>query len=159
MYSLLATAFKQFRNGHNAVFDANLHCGCCANRAVNFAEIVVRHLEGDCSFKILKLFAERILKPAHASAVHPQRVVLFFNVAGADLLPVWIALHHDLLRRDNLSRAVPSGGLFEVTEMGYAVGFYVLGEITLRTRSKKTSYPRTDKEMLISSAMWPCSCA
>jgi hypothetical protein len=94
MYSLFATAFKQLRNTHFAFFNADFHCWRASNRALRFAKVLIRHVKGDCSFKVFQLFAESVCEPgqaANAANVHPQRGVLFLNVRRANAAPIWCA--------------------------------------------------------------------
>src|SRR5208282_4248085 len=84
MYSLLATVFNQFFDRPRATFDA---CGLRwshADGAIGFAEVVIREIEGNRSLKVFKLLAESVRQAREPAAMHPQRVILFFNVAGGD---------------------------------------------------------------------------
>ena len=63
-----------------AIFNASGHCGRHADCVVRFHEIVIREIQRDRSFKVFKLLAESVREPGQAAAVHPQRVILLFNV-------------------------------------------------------------------------------
>ena len=49
---------------------------------MNFAQVVIREVQGDCSLKILQLFAERIGQTGEPAAMRPQRMILLFDIAG-----------------------------------------------------------------------------
>ena len=55
---------------------------------MNLHEVVIRIVQRDCGTEVLNLFGERIREPGQSAAVHSQRVILFFNVAGGDQAPI-----------------------------------------------------------------------
>ncbi len=60
MYSLFATAFDKFSNGPNALLNAGCPGGRATDRTVNFAEVVIREIQRNRSFKVYMFLAERI---------------------------------------------------------------------------------------------------
>ena len=46
-----------------------------------FAEVVIREIQRDRSFKVFNLFAESVREARQSAAVHPQCVILFFGIA------------------------------------------------------------------------------
>src|ERR1035438_6806626 len=70
MYSLFATAFNQFFNRPNAAFDASGHSRRHADRAVDFAEVIIREIQGNGSLKVFKLFTECICEARQSAAMH-----------------------------------------------------------------------------------------
>lgn len=80
MYSLFDTAFDKFRNGPDARFDSDFHCGRASDRQVNLAKVVVGEMEHDCSLKVFQFLAEGVGEPRESAAVHSDCVILFLNV-------------------------------------------------------------------------------
>ena len=94
-----------------ARFDARSHCLGASNRQVRFAETIVREVERDRSFKICQFFAECVREARQPAAVHPQRMVLLFNLRRANAGNVRHSRNDRLFRADNLCRAVSAGGI------------------------------------------------
>ena len=63
-----------------ALFNSCRHCGSHFQSLVSFHKVVIREIESNRSFKVFKLFAESIGQTSQAAAMHPQRVILLFNV-------------------------------------------------------------------------------
>ena len=61
-------------------FNAGGHRWRHADCQMRFHEVVIREIERNRSLKIFKLFAESVREACQAAAVHPQRVILLFNV-------------------------------------------------------------------------------
>src|SRR4051794_17573340 len=92
MYScLFATLLNQFRNRPCARFNASRLRWGHADGAMSLAEVIIREIQRHRSLKVFNFLAERIGETGKASAMHPQGVVLLFNVrsgdAGNDRLP------------------------------------------------------------------------
>jgi hypothetical protein len=51
---------------------------------MQLAEVVIREVEGDCSFKIFQLFTESVCQPGQPTAMHPQGVILLFDMGRCD---------------------------------------------------------------------------
>jgi len=51
---------------------------------MDFHEVVIRIMQGDRLLEILQFFAEWVREPGQPAAVHPQRVILFFDVRSAN---------------------------------------------------------------------------
>lgn len=51
-------------------------------------EIIVAEIQRDRSLKIFKLFAECVREASQTAAMHPQRVILLFNVRRANPIHV-----------------------------------------------------------------------
>jgi len=81
---LFPTALNQFRNRPCARLDAWGLSLSHAQRAVLFAEVVISEIERNRSLKVFLPFAEGVREAREASAVHSQRVVLFFNVGSGN---------------------------------------------------------------------------
>ena len=67
---------------------------------MRFHEVVIAEIQGNRSLKILKFLAECICEASQAAAMHPQRVILLFNVSV--LMKIMLLfdaiLRHQLLR-------------------------------------------------------------
>jgi len=57
---LFATTFNKFRNGPMAALDASGHSWRHSQRAVRFAEVVIREIERNRSLKVFQFLAESI---------------------------------------------------------------------------------------------------
>jgi len=79
MYWLFATEFDQVRNRPRIHFDLCCHRWRHLDRAVDFAEIVIREIQTDCPI-IVRRFAECVYQARQAAAVYPQRKALAFDV-------------------------------------------------------------------------------
>src|SRR5439155_21849130 len=108
-------------------------CRSHSQRTMRLAEVVIREVERDRSFKVLKLLAESVCQASKASAVHPERVILLLDVAGCDSAYVWHSIDDCALRFHDFCRAIPTGGVF--VEIDHAVGFYQLCVVNLRTKT------------------------
>lgn len=51
---------------------------------MDFAEVVIREIQGDRTFKIFEFFAESIRQPGQSAAVHPQSVILLFDMGSGN---------------------------------------------------------------------------
>jgi hypothetical protein len=68
-----------------ALFDASGHCRTHADCSVSFHEVVICEIKRNRSFKVFNLFAESVRdEPSQTAAMHPQRVILLFNVGCCD---------------------------------------------------------------------------
>ena len=54
-------------------------------------------MQRDSGFEIFQLFAESVGEPGKSAAVHPQRVILFFNVACGNQVNLGIPLFYTYL--------------------------------------------------------------
>lgn len=88
---------------------------------MSFHEIVIREIERDRSFKILKFFAECIREAGQAAAVHTESVILLFNVRRGNAAHVGHSRHDGLLNFDHFRRAVTD--LRVCVDVGECVGF------------------------------------
>ena len=57
-------------------------------------------------FEIFQFLAESVREPGQAAAVHPQRVVLFFDVACGNQVNLGIALHWYSFRLYHFRRGI-----------------------------------------------------
>jgi hypothetical protein len=89
------------------------------------AEIVISEIQGNRSFKVFKLFAESVREARQSAAMHPQRVILLFNVRCRNTVNVRHSAHNRLFSAHNFRRAIPNGRS-RATERGNGVGFYQL---------------------------------
>jgi len=112
MYSLFATGFDRFRNRPDARFHARSHCRGHAQRAMNFAEVVIREIQRNRSLKVFKLFAECLRQPGQPAAVHPQRELLAFDMRSANLGNIRHPGHNCLFGADDFRRGIPTRRLF-----------------------------------------------
>jgi hypothetical protein len=55
---------------------------------MRFHKIIVTEIQCNRSLKVFKLFAESVCEPSQAAAVHPQRVILLFNMRRANPIHV-----------------------------------------------------------------------
>ena len=117
MYSLLATTGNQIRNGPLALLNARFHRGSATNRAVNLAEIVIREMEGNRSLKVFQLLAECVREASQPAAVHPQGVILLFNVRRGNQRDVRLSRNNVALGLNHFRRAIPAGRFLHTTEM------------------------------------------
>ena len=100
---------------------------------MRLAKVVVSQIQRNSSFKGSQLFVECVCQARESSAVHSQRVILFFNVGCCDAFRVWHSVHDDLFNLHNFTRAIPSRRFFvQVTE---GVGFYHLPVIDFGTKA------------------------
>src|SRR5205807_335592 len=116
-----------------AAFDSCGHCRGHSQRTMRLAEVVIREVERDRSFKVFKLLAESVGQPCESAAVHPERVILLLDVAGCDSAHVWHSVDDCALCFHDFCRAIPTGGVF--VEIDHAVGFYELGVVNLRPKA------------------------
>src|ERR1017187_8027684 len=99
-----------------------------------FAKVVISEIQRDSSLKIFELSAECVRQPRESAAVHPQRMVLFFNVAGCDVGNIRHSLNNGALDFNHFRRAIPDGRR-RATENGDCVGFYELPIINLTSKA------------------------
>ena len=133
MYCLFATAFNQFFNRPNAAFDA---CGLRwrhADGAIDFAEVVIREIQGNRSLKVFKLSAECVRQTGESAAMHTQRVILLFNMARGDSAQIGHTADNCALRFHDFCRAIPTCCVF--VEVDHRVGFYELPVIHFAAKS------------------------
>jgi hypothetical protein len=78
---------------------------------MRFHEIVVAQIQGGCSLKIFKLFAEGVVELGETAAVHSQCVILFLNMRYANPIHVGHTGHNRLFSFDNFRRAVPASSI------------------------------------------------
>ena len=76
---------------------------------MSLAEVVIREIKCDCSLKIIKLLAESIGQPRESSAVHPQSVILLFNVRRANAVHNRLANHDRFRHFNDIGGAIPTG--------------------------------------------------
>ena len=88
---------------------------------MGFAEVVIREVEGNRSLKVFKLLAKSVRQACEPAAMHPQRMVLLFNLRRANAGNVRHSRNDRLFRADNLCRAVSAGGI--LIEINDGVGF------------------------------------
>lgn len=101
------------------LFNASGHRWRHADCAVRLDEIVIREIQRDRSFKVFKLLAESVCQASQATAVHPQRVILLFNVRRGDQSHVWRSADCRLFNFHHFRRAIPDGGWRgKITERG-----------------------------------------
>ena len=118
-----STTLHQFRNRPLARFNARSHCRGASNRQMRLAKVVIREIQRRRSFKIVQLFAESVGQPGQPPAVHPQRVVLFLHMAGANPADVRHSGDDRLFRFHHLRWAVPAGRVF--IEIHHGSDFHV----------------------------------
>src|SRR5437016_4668200 len=116
-----------------AAFDSCGHCRGHSQRTMRLAEVVIREVERDRSFKVLKLLAESVCQASKTAAVHPERVILLLDVAGCDSAHVWHSVDDCAFRFHDFCRAIPTRGVF--VEINHAVGFYKLRVVNLGTKT------------------------
>ena len=102
MYSLLATTLDKFRNAPLAFFHASGHCRGASDCAVHLAEVIVSEVQGNRSFKVFQFFAECVREARETATVHPQRVILLFNVRSGNTVNLRHSAHDRLFNRNNL---------------------------------------------------------
>jgi hypothetical protein len=73
----------QIANSPRGICDACGHCWRATNGTVEFHEVVIPVMECDRCLEVFKLLGERIRQPAQAAAMHPQRMILLLDIAGA----------------------------------------------------------------------------
>jgi hypothetical protein len=95
-------------------------------------------VEGNRSFKIFQLFAESVREPGQPADVHPQGVVLLFNVRSRNAAFVRVARNDHFFNQHNLRRGIPRRRFFEITQMRYRVGFYDLPVIRIFPANRAT---------------------
>jgi hypothetical protein len=88
--------FIQFRNCPFVIFNASGTGRSGFDRDIPLAEVVIREVEGNRSLKVFQLSAEWVREPGKASAMHSQRVVLFFNVRSRNAVNIWQPAHDRL---------------------------------------------------------------
>ena len=88
---------------------------------MRFHEIVIHEIQRARSLKIFKFFAERIGEPRQAAAVHPQRVILLFNVASGNPRHVRHQIH-SFPNSAGGSSALASGGSNSTTPKVFGAG-------------------------------------
>jgi hypothetical protein len=84
--------FHKITDCPERVRDASGHCWRAANRNVGLHKIVKGVMQCDPRFEVFQFLGKRIGQPRKASAVHPQNVILFFNVACGNQIDDWISL-------------------------------------------------------------------
>ena len=77
---------------------------------MRFHEVVIREIQCDRSLKVFKLLAESVCEASQTAAVHPQRVILLFNVRRCNPRHVRRTAKQSSLNFHNLRRAIPNGG-------------------------------------------------
>ena len=100
----------RFSNAPLAFLHTRSHSRGASNCGVHFAQLVICEIETDRSLKVFKLAAESISQPRQAAAVHPQSVVLLFDVACADKFYIGHAVNDRLFSFHNFSGAIPACG-------------------------------------------------
>src|SRR6266404_1436656 len=100
---------------------------------MRLAEVVICKVERDRRFKALNLFAESVCQSREATAMHPQSVVLFFDMACCDSANVWESLDYRPFGFNHFGRAVPTRRI--LVEIGDCVGFYQLRVIHLTPKA------------------------
>ena len=78
---------------------------------MRFHEIIVAEIQRDRSLKVFKLFTECVGEPSQAAAVHPQRVILLFNVRCANPIHVRHTGHNRFFSSHNFRRTVTASGV------------------------------------------------
>ena len=78
--------------------------------ACGFHEVIIREIQRNRSLKVFKLFAESVRQASQSAAVHPQRVILLFNMRRGNPRHVRHAAHNRLFSFHNFRRAIPNGG-------------------------------------------------
>lgn len=63
-------------------------------------------MQGDRCLEVLKLLGERIRQSTQATAVHPQRVILFFNVTCGNQINNRCAHNRDTFNVDYFWRGI-----------------------------------------------------
>jgi hypothetical protein len=71
------------------------HCRSHPQSVVSLAKVVVSEIERDRSFKVFEFLAESVGQASKTAAMHPESVILLFNVAGSDAIHVrqHLAIH------------------------------------------------------------------
>src|ERR1022692_2901755 len=69
-------------------------------------EIVVHHVKRHGRRMVLDFFTERIRQSREPAHGHPHREILAFDIAGADMLGVWVPHHRVAFAGDAFRRAV-----------------------------------------------------
>ena len=98
---------------------------------MRFAEVIVSEIQTDSSLKVFQLFAECVFEPGKASAMHPQSVVLLFNVRRGNAADVRSTRHNGLFHPHNFRRAISDCGFF--AEINNGVGFRNLAIVDFPT--------------------------
>jgi hypothetical protein len=68
------------------LFDASGHRRSHPQAAMSFHKVLIRKIQRNRSFKIFNLFAECVCQASETAAVHPQRVILLFNVRSGNII-------------------------------------------------------------------------
>ena len=76
---------------------------------MSLAEIVICEIEGNRSIKVFNLFAESVRQTREAAAMHPQCVILFFDVRRRNARNVWHTRNNRPLGFYHVGRAVTAG--------------------------------------------------
>ena len=86
---------------------------------MRFHKIVIREIERNRSLKVFKLFAESIGEAGETAAVHPQGVILLFNVRGCNQIHIRLAANRFLFNLHNFRRTIPDcRWCSRITKMG-----------------------------------------
>lgn len=70
------------------------HSGCDAQTAMDATEVLIRKVNRQRKFEIVKLLAKRIGQAREASQLHPHGQVLSFHKTGRDVSETRIADSH-----------------------------------------------------------------
>ena len=79
---------------------------------MQLAEIIIREIERDRSFKVFQLFAESVGQPRQPAAMHTQRMVLLFDMGGGNAVHVGHTRDNGLFDFNDLCWTVSAGRIF-----------------------------------------------
>ena len=79
---------------------------------MQLAEVIIREVQRNRSFKIFQLFAESIGQSGQPAAMHPQGVILLFDMGSGNPANIGHPGNDCLLDFNHLRRAVSAGRLF-----------------------------------------------
>ena len=116
--SLLTGLFTQSNDvtyTPNALTNSRFHCRRYSERLMNPREVVIHVVECNGVNVILDLFREGIGQPGKPTKPHPHAKILALDVAGRDVLRIWIAKKDFLFDAQTLRGAVPLLGFWIVS--------------------------------------------
>ena len=85
-------------------FNTSRHCGRHSQGDMRLAEVVMREIQSNHSFKVFKLFSESIDQPRETATMHPQSVVLLLDMRGCNPAHVPQTVHDGLFRLNDFCR-------------------------------------------------------
>ena len=84
---------------------------------MRLAEVIVCEVQGDRSFKVFQLLTESVGQTGESAAMHPQRMILLFDMRRANRVHVRHAANQSLLGLNHFCGTVPACRvLVEITD-------------------------------------------